>query len=385
MLSSGVVVTAALVWLGLLFAGGVRRAPAARVRAPGRRSTPCRWRCTARRGPSRHRHPGRALRLAAAADLRRTIALYALGTGLLVKLVRQVRETNATSLADFIATRLGKDGWLAAVVTLVALVGIVPYIALQLKAVAMSFSLLVREDALQVPAWQDSALYVALAMAAFAMLFGTRSASAAEHNRGLVLAMAFEGVMKLGSMLALGWFVLRLPEAPLATALPPRGANTWSGFAPLVLLGVLAMFTLPHQFHVGAVECRDERHVWGRAAVPAVHAADRAAVLPIARRRRCVAWRARGAVRPVRAGAAAVAGPRDAGAARLPGWPQRRHRMVIVSTLALSLMIGNHLLTPLLLHGAWSSRGRDLRGAVLARSAASASWPSCCWHGATAA
>ena len=148
-----------------------------------------------------------------------TIALYVLGAGVLVKLVRQVRESNTTSLADYIATRLGKDGWLAAVVTLVAILGIVPYIALQLKAVAMSFALLVREPALQAPAWQDSALYVALAMAAFVMLFGTRSASAVEHNRGLVLAMAFEALLKLGAMLALGWFVVGLPEALHDTAM----------------------------------------------------------------------------------------------------------------------------------------------------------------------
>ena len=127
-----------------------------------------------------------------------TIALYVFGIGFLLRLVRLVREHNSTSLADFIATRLGKDGWLAAAVTFVAVLGIVPYIALQLKAVAMSFALLVRDDPLQVPAWQDSALYVALAMAAFAMLFGTRSASAIEHNRGLVLAMAFEARAEAG-------------------------------------------------------------------------------------------------------------------------------------------------------------------------------------------
>src|SRR5690606_31283402 len=103
------------------------------------------------------------------------ILLYALAVGFMIKLVRLARETNATSIADLIATRLGKDAWLAATVTLVAALGLIPYIALQLKAVAMSFAMLTTRDGGTVaPAWQDSALYVALAMALFAMLFGTR-------------------------------------------------------------------------------------------------------------------------------------------------------------------------------------------------------------------
>ena len=152
------------------------------------------------------------------------IAFYALAMGFLVRLVRLARETNATSLADLIATRLGKDAWLAATVTLVAALGLIPYIALQLKAVAMSVGMLTTAapDAAALPAWRDSALYVALAMALFAMLFGTRRASAAEHNRGLVLAMAFESVFKLAAMLALGafvWFGLGdLPEVPATPA-----------------------------------------------------------------------------------------------------------------------------------------------------------------------
>src|SRR3546814_880163 len=189
------------------------------------------------------------------------IAFYALAVGFMVRLARLARETNATSLADLIATRLGKDAWLAAVVTLVAALGLIPYIALQLKAVTMSFVTLTGDGARgDVSLWRDVSLYVALAMAAFAMLFGTRRASAVEHNRGLVLAIAFESMFKLVAMLALGafvWFGLdALPEAP-----PPISQQTTDGFAPLVLLGALAMFILPHQFHVGVVECRDEGDV----------------------------------------------------------------------------------------------------------------------------
>src|SRR5690606_16051672 len=145
----------------------------------------------------------------------------------MVRLVRLARESNATSLADLIATRLGKDAWLAATVTLVAALGLIPYIALQLKAVTMSFGTLTGAavaDVAQVPPWGDSALYVALAMALFTMLFGTRRVSAAEHARGLVLAMAFESLFALGARLALGLFAL-LALGPLPAVAPPAGTR----------------------------------------------------------------------------------------------------------------------------------------------------------------
>ena len=297
------------------------------------------------------------------------ILFYGLGVAFMVRLVKLARETNATSLADLIATRLGKDAWLAAAVTLVAALGLIPYIALQLKAIAMSFATLTADagDAgIVVPIWRDSALYVALAMAVFAMLFGTRRASAAEHNRGLVLAMAFESVFKLVAMLALGafvWFGLKaLPAAPVATLpLEPVG-----GFAPLVLLGALAMFILPHQFHVGVVECRDERDIrTARWMFPLYLVLIALPALPLAR-----------------AGTALLGSgvPSDMYALALPfsqgqegialfaflGGLSAATGMVVVSTLTLSLMIGNHWFAPGLLRGAWSpDKGGDRRGDLL--------------------
>lgn len=372
MLSVGGVILAALVWLGLMFAVAVygERRPQAFARAwPEVYVLSLAVYCTswtffgtvtqaARSGwPLPPTFVG-------------TILLYLFGIGALTKLVRLVRESNSTSIADFVASRLGRDGWLAAAVTFVAVLGIVPYIALQLKAVAMSFALLVRDDTAQVPAWQDSALYVALAMAAFAMLFGTRSASAAEHNRGLILAMAFEALLKLAAMLALGVYVIGLPTTPAAIDLVRPQAGDLSGFAPLVLLGVLAMFTLPHQFHVGAVECRDERHVLrARWLFPLYLLLIALPVLPLAR-----------------AGDALLAGrgvPSDLYVLALPlsqgndalallaflGGLSAGTGMVIVSTLTLSLMIGNHWLTPLWLRGAWSPTRDSIRESIRARAA----------------
>lgn len=297
------------------------------------------------------------------------ILFYTLAVFFMIRLVKLARESNATSLADLIATRLGKDAWLAATVTLVAVLGLIPYIALQLQAITMSFSTLTSGIGAAgkgaPPVLRDGALYVALAMALFAILFGTRRASAAEHNRGLVLAMAFESLFKLLAMLALGafvWFGLdALPEVPRTFPTQPAG-----GFVPLVILGGLAMFLMPHQFHVGVVECRDERDVrTARWQFPLYLLLIALPALPLAR-----------------AGAALLGDrvPSDMYALALPlvqgsqgvallvflGGLSAATGMVIVSTLTLSLMIGNHWFAPGLLRGAWAGgQGDDHRGDLL--------------------
>ena len=295
------------------------------------------------------------------------ILFYALAVAFMVKLVRLARETNATSLADLIATRLGRDAWLAATITLVAALGLIPYIALQLKAVTMSFAALTGSSTDAGPVWRDGALYVALAMALFAMLFGTRRASAAEHNRGLVLAMAFESVFKLAAMLALGAFVWFGLEALPAGTPPPRPQATPSGgFMPLVLLGGLAMFILPHQFHVGVVECRDERHVkTARWLFPLYLLLIAAPTLPLAHAGSVLL----GDTVPTDMYALAVPfaqGHEGVALFAFLGGLSAATGMVVVSTLALSLMIGNHWFAPGLLRGAWArGDGGDRRGALL--------------------
>ncbi|MEZ5439346.1 MAG: PAS-domain containing protein [Lysobacteraceae bacterium] len=294
-----------------------------------------------------------------------TILLYLLAFGFLQRLNRLAREQHATSLADLIATRLGRSPAVAATVTTVAVLGMVPYIALQLKAVAMSYGLLTRAPTLDRGPWQDSALYVALAMALFAMLFGTRRASAAEHNRGLVLAMGVESLLKLGAMLALGLFVwlgldLPTPETPMR---PVDGA---AGFPTLVLLGALAMFTLPHQFHVGVVECRDNAHLkTARWLFPLYMLLIALPILPLAN-----AGDARLAEMGVPSDLYVLALPLSEGQSLLAllaflGGLSAATGMVIIATLALSVMISNHWLAPLLVRGRWAQREGDLRGAVL--------------------
>ncbi|MBZ0087857.1 MAG: hybrid sensor histidine kinase/response regulator, partial [Thermomonas sp.] len=294
------------------------------------------------------------------------ILFYTLALAFMVRLVRLARESNATSIADLIATRLGKDAWLAAVVTLVAVLGLIPYIALQLQAITLSLTATtVGFDAgatTVVPPWRDGALYVALAMAAFAILFGTRRVSAAEHNRGLVLALAFDSLFKLAAMLALGGFLwLGLRDLPELTSAPvAQGAQGAGGFVPLVILGAMAMFVMPHQFHVAVVECRDEHDVrTARWQFPLYLLLIALPTLPAAH-----------------AGAALLGDrvPSDMFSLALPlsqgntgmallvflGGLSAATGMVIVATLTLSLMIGNHWFAPGLLRSAWAGgRGDD--------------------------
>jgi PAS domain S-box-containing protein len=296
-----------------------------------------------------------------------TILLYVFGIGFLMRLVTIARAHNSSSLADLVAIRLGRSPMLAALVTAVAVIGIVPYIALQLKSVAMSYGMLARRQELIAPAWQDSALWVALAMALFAMLFGARRASATAHNRGLVLAMAFESLFKLVAMLALGalvWFGIELPVGAQAAPPPPGGS---SGFTTLIMLGALAVFTLPHQFHAGVVECRDAGHVrTARWMFPLYMLLIALPILPLARAGDILLG-----PMGVPSDLYVLALPLASGHERLAlmaflGGLSAATSMVVVATLALSLMIGNHWIAPLRVRAGWGrAKVGDLRAEVL--------------------
>lgn len=292
-----------------------------------------------------------------------TILLYALAGTAMIGLVRRAREVHAGSIADFIAGRLGRDPRLAAIVTLIAILGLIPYIALQLKAVAMGYGLLTHGIGGQIDTGGiDVGLVIALVMAVFTMLFGTRDAG--WHNRGLVFAIAVESLFKLAAMLALGIFVAR-HHSDFAAAAPMQSPPDRQGFAPLVLLGVLAMFTLPHQFHVGVVECRQESHLrTARWLFPLYMLLISLPLLPLARMG--------GAefMGGVSSDLYVIALPLAHGANGLAlfaylGGMAAATGMVVISLLTLSLMIGNHWLAPSLLRGAWARSGGDLRGRVL--------------------
>ena len=195
------------------------------------------------------------------------------------KIVRISRQNRITSLADFIASRYGKSAALAGMVTLIAVIGILPYISLQLKAIASSYAILVEGPGAPPAAlhiWGDTAFWVAMMLAAFTIAFGTRNLDAAEHHQGMVAAIAFESLVKLLAFLAVGVFVTygmydgfadvfrRAAEAPgLAHMMKPfEGVGgSYSTWAWLTVLSMTAIMFLPRQFQVTVVENLDERHL----------------------------------------------------------------------------------------------------------------------------
>ncbi len=206
---------------------------------------------------------------------------FILGWFLIRKIIRISKVNRITSIADFIASRYGKSSFLGGLVTIIAVVGIMPYISLQLKAISTSFAVLQHYPDIEMPAklgstpfLQDTALYVALIMAAFAILFGTRHIDASERHEGMVAAIAFESVVKLFAFLAVGLFVTYgiyggfggvFSRAAAQTSLERlftfEAVGGYSNWISLMLVSMIAIVVLPRQFQVLVVENVDEHHI----------------------------------------------------------------------------------------------------------------------------
>jgi len=199
------------------------------------------------------------------------------------KILRISKQNRITSLADFIASRYGKSALLGGIVTVIAVIGILPYISLQLKAVSTSYSILVQYPEIAMPTQlggepvrQDTALWVALILAAFTIAFGTRHLDAAEHHQGMVAAIAFESLVKLLAFLSVGLFVTfgiyrgfgdlfsRAAAEPDLRAMmtPLEGvAGGYASWVWLTILSMMAIMFLPRQFQVTVIENLDEKHL----------------------------------------------------------------------------------------------------------------------------
>jgi len=209
--------------------------------------------------------------------------MIALWWVVLRKIMRISKQNRITSLADFIASRYGKSALLGGLVTVIAVIGILPYISLQLKAVSNSFTILVQYPEIVMPAKvgalsirQDTALWVALILATFTIAFGTRHLDAAEHHQGMVAAIAFESLVKLLAFLAVGVFVTfgiydgfgdlfgRVSAVPKLRAMltPLEGvAGGYANWVWLTILSMMAIMFLPRQFQVAVIENVDEKHL----------------------------------------------------------------------------------------------------------------------------
>ena len=198
------------------------------------------------------------------------------------KVIRIAKLARITSLADFVASRYGKSALLGGLVTVIAVIGILPYISLQLKAVASSFQIIFQypeivmpQKASANPILQVTAFYVAVFMALFTIAFGTRQVDVGERHEGMVAAIAFESIVKLVAFLAVGAYVTfgifegfgdifgRAAERPeLARLMTPFAAEgALANWAWMTVLSMLAIVFLPRQFQVAVIENVDEKHL----------------------------------------------------------------------------------------------------------------------------
>jgi Na+/proline symporter/nitrogen-specific signal transduction histidine kinase len=198
------------------------------------------------------------------------------------KMIRVSKLARITSLADFLASRYGKSALLGGLVTVIAVIGILPYISLQLKAVASSFQIVFQHPEIVMPEksgdnsiLQLTAFYVALFMALFTIAFGTRHVDVGERHEGMVAAIAFESIVKLVAFLAVGLYVTfglfdgfgdifgraaaREELAQLMTPLSREGAL--ANWAWMTVLSMLAIVFLPRQFQVAVIENVEEKHL----------------------------------------------------------------------------------------------------------------------------
>lgn len=192
---------------------------------------------------------------------------------LLRKIIRITKTQRINSIADFISTRYGKNATLAAVVSVFCIIGVLPYIALQLKAITLSFNILMGATT-QATFYNDSNLYITIVLALFIVMFGTRSVDATEKHEGLVAAVAFESIVKLVAFIAAGIFVTygvfdgfgdifkRTAEHPEFQKLfTLSGQHPEMGWFASILLSMMAVLFLPRQFQVGVIENISEDHL----------------------------------------------------------------------------------------------------------------------------
>ena len=289
------------------------------------------------------------------------ILVIGLGWPFLAKMVRVAKEQNTVSIADFIASRYGKSQTVAAVVALVAVIGVTPYIGLQLKAVTISYDALTGNAGEATSFWSGTAIFVTGFMAVFTILFGVRDITASEHHPGLMTAIAFESVVKLVAFLVVGGVVTFAlspgPREMLARAASDPGLAHllqidlgrpvwWS----MTLLSALAILCLPRQFHVAVVENTDDADLpWAAWIFPIYLVAINIFVLPVALAGLIYFGHDGPDADTFMVSLPVALGASGLGLLAFIGGLSAATAMVIVSTVALSTMVCNDVVMPLLL------------------------------------
>ncbi|KGL63057.1 ATP-binding protein [Polaribacter sp. Hel1_85] len=191
------------------------------------------------------------------------------------KIIKISKQQKISSIADFISLRYGNNRFLGALVTVICVLGIVPYIALQLKAVSETFSIMSDENSyVSTSILDDSTFYIAVLLAIFATFFGTQKTDASEKHIGIVTSVAFESVLKLVFFLIIGVFVTYFLfdgtqdiYNKISITEGFSELTTLSGFESglnwmfMIMLSFIAIFLLPRQFQVSVIENNREKHL----------------------------------------------------------------------------------------------------------------------------
>ncbi|EOW6616000.1 PAS-domain containing protein [Vibrio fluvialis] len=282
------------------------------------------------------------------------ILVFAFGWRILARLILIAKREHITSIADFIGARYGKSQGLAVAVTLIAVAGILPYIALQLRGITMGLNI-VAPDLREQFGYQDDHVswFVVLALALFTMLFGTRHIDNTEHHRGMMMAIAFESIVKLVAFLVVGLFILFLAFSHdsvnlIETARATYQAPNWPTLFVHTVLTMIAIICLPRQFHTMVVENERAQDLHtARWLFPIYLILMGLFVLPIA-------WVGQSLLGGTSPDTFVISVPMSVGAEDIAllaflGGTSAASGMVIVSTIALAIMVSNDLVMPLLL------------------------------------
>ncbi len=192
------------------------------------------------------------------------VLLYLFGFGILRKMIFVSRRQNITSVADFISSRYGKRPLTAPVVILICMLAVIPYIALQLKAIGSNFALFVNQDE------SSASLVVFVAtvlIGVFAMLFGTRKVEVTEYRSGMMLAIGSESLFKLVAIIAVGLVaIFAVPHDSIESFLEGADLSEWRSdtffsfpFIMQTLMAAAAVICLPRQFHVTVVDHQNDK------------------------------------------------------------------------------------------------------------------------------
>ncbi|RDV14604.1 histidine kinase [Pontibacter diazotrophicus] len=290
------------------------------------------------------------------------------------KIIRICKVQRITTIADFISSRYGKNITLGSIVTVVCVLGVIPYISIQLKAIASSLSVLT-STTMEAEAFPDTSFFIAIGLALFTIVYGTRHIEATERHEGMVTAIAFESVLKLVVFIVAGVFVtyfvfngfddimaqaVQLPDfEELMTFRSEGGYGEWFW---MIFLSMLAILFLPRQFQVAVVENVNEQHLnkamW---LFPLYLFVINIFVLPIA-----LGGRLLFAPGSIDADMFVLAIPLSQGQGVLAllvylGGFSAATSMVIVATIALSVMMSNNLVMPLMVGTPYFKTGNQDR------------------------